>query len=658
MRSEQKAAAARNFVRSLDLLLQSAHVYGMDHTQSVDPFRVAWSDLQTLLAVDEQGCQLSLSGTQLLADGSTVETETSENGFVDALLAAGVASVQFTRQTSQDDLWRLARHLSIATAKAGAASDHPQPALDELISLMPASATAPLAAQEPMGDSELRAALLSPDAWRIAHQNVRQFVEGLLSSGQQDSAAAILLNYSSGVGSADAEARQQTAKGVAELAGLCARAGASVLESAIRCVGEQITWEGDAWIQEALAKAYARLTQEALAQNNPALIQTSLSRLDQASHEKPEMAEQLRPRMGVEDRLPDFIEDAIREKEVPAALTGLFRLSARPVAQLLAKRFSRCARREECQRLIELFSSIGAEAVTHLREVLRAGPPAEAAATVGLLSRFGADQVERLLLSRLPSWARAQHDAVVRQLALGGAPERGRLLARLFPMLDRMVLAEALDEISLSGDQTTATLLKKLAAGEVPQAADPFMRVKAIEGLGRLRDAKAVPLLRDVATAKQMWSWAQPEEMRVVTVQALSKIDPDWTRSFVPQSGLNLQDLALAPLEASAEAPWARQRRYARVSLPRTLSVLATTPKGNLQFETNLLSLGGGMASSGVSVAPGMSGSVQIKSGWRTLSADVLFREAPRRQTAFEIVAIGLEDRARMRRMLSTVSAV
>lgn len=350
------------------------------------------------------------------------------------------------------------------------------------------------------------------------------------------------------------------------------------------------------------------------------------------------------------------VEEALNQPEVSDEAFWLIQKSGAAAAEILAGRFGRCTRREECQRIVELFSATGASGVLHLRELLRTGPAEQASATVGLLSRFGSSQLERLLVARLPGWKLTQHDQVVRQLALGAAPERGRLLAHIFPSLDRMVLPEAVDEISLCGDPSTASMLLRLSAGEMPQSADMYLRVKAIEGLGRLRDPRAIPLLREIACARSMGVWLHPEEMRIVALQVLGKLDPEWALSFEPQSGLRSRDLAITPLDAWEATPWARHRRYARVPLPSNISVVAITNQNEIPLETKLLSLGGGIASSEARLTTGTHGRVSI-SGWRCLTASVFFREAGRKQIGFEISGMGLEDRARLRRLLSGFAA-
>ena len=54
---------------------------------------------------------------------------------------------------------------------------------------------------------------------------------------------------------------------------------------------------------------------------------------------------------------------------------------------------------------------------------------------------------------RLREWNRFYHDVVVRQIAYGAAPDRGRTLLELLEILDPAVLPQAIDEIGMSGDR-------------------------------------------------------------------------------------------------------------------------------------------------------------------------------------------------------------
>src|SRR6202022_3265631 len=128
-------------------------------------------------------------------------------------------------------------------------------------------------------------------------------------------------------------------------------------------------------------------------------------------------------------------------------------------------------RRDECDRMVDLVKELGSPALLQLREVLRTGQPRQASAVVGILSRLDVGTLLELLPARLPEWNRFYHDIVVRQIAFGAAPNRGRTLLELAEVLDSAVLPESIDEIGMSGDLTAAPPL--LAMARPGEAASP-----------------------------------------------------------------------------------------------------------------------------------------------------------------------------------------
>src|SRR5271163_5165738 len=127
------------------------------------------------------------------------------------------------------------------------------------------------------------------------------------------------------------------------------------------------------------------------------------------------------------------------------------------------------------------------EGLENLRRLLRNGGPTEAIETLGILARLDPDLVEQILPERILGWKRTAHDRVVRQIASSGAPERGRLLLKLFDLLDALIRPLAVDEIGMSGEKSVDMRLLRIAEGDLPRGSTDFLRLKAIEALGRLR---------------------------------------------------------------------------------------------------------------------------------------------------------------------------
>jgi hypothetical protein len=270
-----------------------------------------------------------------------------------------------------------------------------------------------------------------------------------------------------------------------------------------------------------------------------------------------------------------------------------------------------------------------------------------------LLSRLDVNTLLELLPARLPEWKRFYHDIVVRQIAFGAAPDRGRTLLELAEVLDSVVLPGALDEIGMSGDLSVSPPLLAMAKPGQAASRPPFVQLKAIESLGRLRDPDAVPLLREIVETKKRFGFVHHRELRIAAAQSLSKTDPRYSAQVLADSGIEAAELAIAPLDTAPACPWVRQRRYERMALPRTISGTIGSSWGKSKILIRELSLGGGMGTKEDNLRIGSEAEIEISTGMRSkIKAHVLLRRARVNEVGFEIVNTDLESRYRLRRLL------
>jgi len=77
----------------------------------------------------------------------------------------------------------------------------------------------------------------------------------------------------------------------------------------------------------------------------------------------------------------------------------------------------------------------------------------------------------------------------------------------------------------------------RLAEGELPASASPYVQVKAIEALSQLHDTHATPPLQELVSARGLLGWKHPREIRVAA-QALTKLDPGFrpTAAYRPSN--------------------------------------------------------------------------------------------------------------------------
>jgi hypothetical protein len=497
-----------------------------------------------------------------------------------------------------------------------------------------------------------KSVLLSGEAACVPPRNIRQFVELLIERDDHDLAAKILANYCDCIHAKDVEPRRKTAVGLAQIADLYATVSGESLSSAIANVGDTLRKETDSEMQSLLGAAYTRFGQEAAARKSYKALAEFCSTLERIGEDRPLLVQDLRSRVGIENRLPEIIEEAINADQVSEDLISVLQVLPRNSVEHLAERFFRCQQRVECDRIVELVSELGQPAIADLREMLRAGQPRQASTVVGLLSRLNVATLLELLPSRMSEFNRFYQDILVRQIAYGAAPDRGRTLLELLELLDSLILPEAIDEIGMSLDRSASASLIALATSGEARSRPPFVQLKAIESLGRLRESEALPVLRNIVEDKKIWGYSQHRELRIASAQALTKIDPRYGAQAIADSGLEAAELNVAPLDPAPACPWVRQRRYDRIVLPRTLSATLSSSWGKANIVMREMSLGGGMGTRSDNLRVGSEAHVEISVGVKKIRGEVLLRRARVNEIGFEFVSMDLDSRYRLRRVL------
>jgi hypothetical protein len=357
--------------------------------------------------------------------------------------------------------------------------------------------------------------------------------------------------------------------------------------------------------------------------------------------------------MGIEQRVPEFVEEALKARQVAAGLTNVLKLLPQTTMEQLAARFNRCSLRDDSEHVANLAGDLGEEAVQCLRSTMRGGPAAEAVEMAGLLSRLDPEAVMVFLPLRMKDFPRTSQDRVVRQISASGAARRCHILLELLDHVDPLVTPLVIDEIGVTADREALGKLLTIADGDLPPGGGPYLRVKAIEALGRMQAPESAGTLKRLLEGKKVFGWAQPQELRIAALQALEKLDPDWVRDYLSKSGIDKEDLALAPLEIPATSKFVRQRRHTRVRLRKTVRAVCTNLKEGCSMEIKTASLTGGVATLSRHLIPGTQVQLRLQVGMRNLQATALMRGSRAQDMAFEIVDMNLDERGKYRRMLA-----
>ena len=502
---------------------------------------------------------------------------------------------------------------------------------------------------EQVPEENKKEVLTSDEAWCVPPRNVRAFLEDMLRRGELKTVNEVLMKYASCVGLEAPEARRTTAIGLSDLGELYGSGDGSALMEAIRRLGNQLAIEREPELQTLVSAAFVRLSQEAASKRCYPAMQQALASLESVEAQRPGSTQSLRPRIGAEERLPEFIEEAMRSGQIADGMMDILNLMPKATIHYVTNRFGHCGFRDDCDLLATIIRNLGEDATQRLLETLQTAPANESAEAIGLVSQLSPENVERILPARLSQWPRSAHDRAVRQLSAAPAQERARLLIALYDSLDVLIRPLAIDEMGMSGQSSCIPKLIELLQNDETPA---FTRVKAVEALGRLRASGASALFQRILDTRQVWRWVYPNELRIAAAQALLRVDPAVGMEKVAASGIDRKELSLEPSDPDANASVIRQRRYARLKLSRNLVAVTTNLRENFRLSIPELNLGGGIGSGERHMAPGSLLSLKFSHGVRNLKAQAIVRGARPQAMAFEFVDMDLDERYRLRKLL------
>ena len=502
-------------------------------------------------------------------------------------------------------------------------------------------------------ESGKRAVLLSGDAWCIPPKNVQSYVAQLIEKGEVAQAISILQNYASCAESEEADARKKATMGLSELAQLYAEADPRLLGEALRHLGLRLSVEQDTELQTLVCAAFVRLSQEAATSRCFPVMEQALDLISGVEAQRPGIGRSLRPKLGIEERIPEFVDEALRTRQAAAGMTNVLKMLPQTTMEQLSTRFNRCSLREDAEHVSNLAADLGEEGLQYLRSAVRGGPISEAVEVTGLLSKLDPEAVEVFLPARIKDFPRTSQDRIVRQISASGAPARSRILLELLDHVDPLIMPLVIDEIGVTFDREALGRLLTIVDGDLPAGAGPYLQVKAIEALGRIHAPESISTLKRMVEAKKMFGWAHPQELRIAALQALMGVDPDWAREYAAKSGIGREDLALAPLEVAANSKFVRQRRHTRVRLHRPVTAVSTNLKEACRLEIRTASLSGGVATISRHLAPGTQVQLKLQLGLRHVQATALMRDYRAQDMAFEIVDMTLDERSKYRRLLA-----
>src|SRR5215470_17804539 len=128
--STDPRAAARQFVRSLNILLKYSRLYEFGHVRTGEQFEITWKELRAALDQSgESGLLLGASGQQILLDGVPLGAAAAERSFAQLLSASGIASIHFAHNLTQAQFARFVRAFPSGNSKPASLAEQLKQAL-------------------------------------------------------------------------------------------------------------------------------------------------------------------------------------------------------------------------------------------------------------------------------------------------------------------------------------------------------------------------------------------------------------------------------------------------------------------------------------------------------------------------------------------------
>ena len=212
------------------------------------------------------------------------------------------------------------------------------------------------------------------------------------------------------------------------------------------------------------------------------------------------------------------------------------------------------------------------------------------------------------------------------------------MLADAHPLVVPMMI----DQIGLAQETTCVPQLMELAAGEHEVLRDQFVRIKAIEALGRMRAQEAAELLRTLAQKRDGITYAEPSGLRAAAEDALAMMEERPSSARVR-----------AAFDAAAQSSvnFVVPRRYARVPLESPLRAQIDGAQAGMA-RVKTISLGGAYLESRKKLTVGDSIKLEIRTGLRKIHFTAVVRNIGPEGNGVEFVHMKDEDREKLRKLV------
>jgi len=498
---------------------------------------------------------------------------------------------------------------------------------------------------------EKSAVLRGPDVWCVPVAALRHTLGQLADAGAdapRREARNIVLNYARRIEHADPSARRSVAAGLNELSTIIESLWPNQLpEDLSRGAMKALDSEKSPETAALLAAFVESLGRIAVNRADYSGFETILTGLERAPQDKEhDHMAALANRLVAQDRWLLLVDAALANRPLDPVLPRLLQRDPERLLDRLTLLLTEPRGAEMVPAMARLLRTIGVPVLNLLETRLYEARRQRVTAAIKLLAAADPERLLRGLARAMASWEWNLQDLAVSELsrpnnsasALSTAFVFSAILADAHPMVVPMMI----DQLGLAQEATAVPQLMEIAAGEHESLRDQFVRIKAIEALGRLRAAEAAELLRTLVESREGLTYAEPAGLRAAAEDALALIE---NRPSFKQAAAAFG----APGQSSSG--YVIPRRYTRVPLDSPLRAqIEGAPAGLARVKT--ISLGGAYLESPRKLSVGDSIKLEVRAGLRKINFTAVVRNIGPDGSGVEFVHMRDEDREKLRKLV------
>src|SRR5437899_5275462 len=418
---------------------------------------------------------------------------------------------------------------------------------------------------------EKSAVLRSPDVWCVPVAALRHTLGQLAEAGAdapRREARNIVLNYARRIEHAEACARRFVAAGLNELSSIIESLWPNQLpEDLSRGAMKALDMEKSPETAALLAAFVESLGRIAVNRGDYSGFETILTGLERAPHDKEhDHVSALAHSLVAQDRWLLLADAALANRPLDPVLPRLLQRDPERLLDRMTLLLTEPRGPEMVPAMARLLRTIGVPVLNLLETRLYEARRQRVTAAIKLLAAADPERLLRGLGRAMASWEWNLQDLAVSELSRPANSASTHSAAFVFSAIladaHPLVVPMMIDQIGLAQETTAVAQLMEIAAGEHEILRDQFVRIKAIEALGRMRATEAGELLRNLAESREGLTYAEPSGLRAAAEDALGMIENR------PASAR-----ARAAYESAAQpsASYVVPRRYTRVPLESPL---------------------------------------------------------------------------------------